>query len=840
VNGHNFGGQQYDQGKPITNTTELGNFKTGVPVSFDFSHNTASATAIFGKPKKDAPYDRGIEPSGRYVSQVKDASKVDTSNGIMSGTLTFKNPLVLNVDTWKKDLFNHYKKRGKSLSKALISDGYDGVVTIDHDSNPARSSTSEILDLTTFDEDKAIYQLNKNLALVHNLSLENLLHANKLGGIPVPSVAVVNKNHPMDAFGEITLIANKDNLGPQASAKNRFFNADIYSPRYPNVSYIGDQKAIENANSNLSETAKKIQEADDWSSRITAERLDRGLIKGLGDNLALQYQYLEGLGKAPALTYKPKTVIPKALQKYIKKDIDLRGVEFGRAALDEWNATHPNKPDVDFDISAAIRSEAAHNIEKARRELKLGKVIDTSALLGKVRSKIDQKEFNEWLTENYSNLIKDEKIFDGYTNSGNRKYLPHNLDTVVKLMTKSVRGGENFNYGVGSIRAHAAKQFKTIKSLQDAREDLISDKQMDELKDEINSDFESLTEALAPYRNEEAGYSNQSSEALADLASKGLRGFKEYYKDVPEDVMTEVYDFMNQLKNMPSHYFEGKIGRAVGINEFDGAIVPEGKGYEAAVSLLKERGITNIKRYDPRVDESRAKALGSFNDLFFQKNGEKTKGSFDPATNTINLFKSADATTFLHESGHQFLELYHNMIEMGDATPVIKADFDKLLNWFGVKDHAEWSNMTLDQQRPYHEKFAKGFETYLSEGKAPTPELQGIFKSFAQWIKQVYSDVQGKLGIQLTDDVRGVMDRIINHGESQAMKSDTPEITSAREAIPSIESDRQFEIEHDDGSIDTGSASELMARADEEAAFAEQSDTATSAAISCFLKFGDL
>jgi hypothetical protein len=39
VNGHNFGSQQYDQGKPITNTTELGDFKTGVPVSFDFSHN---------------------------------------------------------------------------------------------------------------------------------------------------------------------------------------------------------------------------------------------------------------------------------------------------------------------------------------------------------------------------------------------------------------------------------------------------------------------------------------------------------------------------------------------------------------------------------------------------------------------------------------------------------------------------------------------------------------------------------------------------------------------------------------------------------------------------------
>ena len=80
----------------------------------------------------------------------------------------------------------------------------------------------------------------------------------------------------------------------------------------------------------------------------------------------------------------------------------------------------------------------------------------------------------------------------------------------------------------------------------------------------------------------------------------------------------------------------------------------------------------------------------------------------------------------------------------------------------------------------------------------------------------------------------------INQIHTNVNKNDTPEIISAREAIPSIESDRQFEIEHDDGTIDRGSASELMARADEEAAFAEQSDTATTAAISCFLKFGDL
>jgi len=84
------------------------------------------------------------------------------------------------------------------------------------------------------------------------------------------------------------------------------------------------------------------------------------------------------------------------------------------------------------------------------------------------------------------------------------------------------------------------------------------------------------------------------------------------------------------------------------------------------------------------------------------------------------------------------------------------------------------------------------------------------------------------------------MDRITHHGESEPMKSESPEITAAREASPSIPGDKVFEIKNDDGSFDTGSAAELMAHADIDAAFAEQADTATRSAITCFLKFGDL
>lgn len=132
---------------------KLGEFETGKPVTFNFIHNTESATKIFGKPKKDAPYDRGLEPSGRYISQVETLDGLHPLPGYVSGQVTFQNPLVVPLENWKKNLSAAFgNKRGKNLSKAILAAGYDGVVTVDG------KHTSEILDLTTFDEAKALYQ----------------------------------------------------------------------------------------------------------------------------------------------------------------------------------------------------------------------------------------------------------------------------------------------------------------------------------------------------------------------------------------------------------------------------------------------------------------------------------------------------------------------------------------------------------------------------------------------------------------------------------------------------------------------------------------------------------
>ncbi|MEY3882466.1 MAG: hypothetical protein RIQ94_3262 [Pseudomonadota bacterium] len=78
------------------------------------------------------------------------------------------------------------------------------------------------------------------------------------------------------------------------------------------------------------------------------------------------------------------------------------------------------------------------------------------------------------------------------------------------------------------------------------------------------------------------------------------------------------------------------------------------------------------------------------------------RGSFNPTNLTISLLKNADLSTFLHETGHFFLEVQFDIaarmtqeVEALGATPgqqAILDDTQALLNWFGVDSLDTWFN----------------------------------------------------------------------------------------------------------------------------------------------------
>jgi hypothetical protein len=126
---------------------------------------------------------------------------------------------------------------------------------------------------------------------------------------------------------------------------------------------------------------------------------------------------------------------------------------------------------------------------------------------------------------------------------------------------------------------------------------------------------------------------------------------------------------------------------------------------------------------------------------------------------TIGLLENADRSTFIHEAGHFFLETTMALGRRRDAPPELKADIDKLFKWWGVK-RSEWDSLSFEERRPYHEQFARGFERYLAEGRAPVPQLQSLFERMKAWLREVYQTLT-QLGVKLSDDVRGVMGRML-------------------------------------------------------------------------------
>jgi len=168
---------------------------------------------------------------------------------------------------------------------------------------------------------------------------------------------------------------------------------------------------------------------------------------------------------------------------------------------------------------------------------------------------------------------------------------------------------------------------------------------------------------------------------------------------------------------------------------------------------------------------------------------QQNRGAYSPATDTITLLKRADLSTFLHESGHFYLEAFDRLAADPSAPQDIRDDFDAILKWFAIpggsaqERAANWRGMSLEQKRASHEKWAQGYEAYLFTGKAPSIKLQAIFQRFRAWMISVYKSALN-IGVKPTPAIRSVMDRML------ATADEIAEAEQARSMLP-LFSDRE-------------------------------------------------
>ena len=204
--------------------------------------------------------------------------------------------------------------------------------------------------------------------------------------------------------------------------------------------------------------------------------------------------------------------------------------------------------------------------------------------------------------------------------------------------------------------------------------------------------------------------------------------------------------------------------------DYDGIIVDEGAdgGYGSAVV---NRGVAYVT-FEPNQVKN-VKNSGEFdinNPNMYKQSVNGMTEIMSDGERIISIFKTADRSTFLHEMGHVFFDDIQKLASMDNAPKQLVDDWNALKEWSGWVDGENVDNTKA------HEKFARGWESYLRSGEAPTKGLQRVFRQFSKWLTRIYRSVQ-RLGGEVPSDIKDIMARMIatqddieNYAHEQALE----------------------------------------------------------------------
>ena len=219
------------------------------------------------------------------------------------------------------------------------------------------------------------------------------------------------------------------------------------------------------------------------------------------------------------------------------------------------------------------------------------------------------------------------------------------------------------------------------------------------------------------------------------------------------NVKTDVYDALEKT-NIDGKQLYSFLSHALGNDEhFNLHNVKNAKKASEFLNSIGIKGIYYDGEQDGRCyvvfDDKAIKVIEKYNQSI---NGMTTINS--PTDRLIQIFKTADRSTFLHEMGHVFFDDIKNLAEMENAPEQLVTDWNKLKEW------SEWNDTDVADNTKAHERFARGWEAYLREGKAPTKGLQRVFRMFSKWLTRIYRAVT-RLGGLPPKEIQDIMARMI-------------------------------------------------------------------------------
>lgn len=518
----------------------------------------------------------------------------------------------------------------------------------------------------------------KDLIAIHNTTEEKLLKSLQLGGLPMPSIAIMKAENTRgnDDFGDISLVFDKSTVDPQASRYNKVYGGDAWTPTFPAIEYKVNEKVENKINKLYYDFARKYgydeakplyNLAQDLESELNKYNGEIGLIESYKDDTRLMNFYLmeSGKGKIQPIIKEIRTEMPEgvieqsqhfinALGKDVINELKTDNGESIMSHRKKWFEKYKDKLNEAY--AGYFVDDLGISIEEAREIISDTKMFDYVNMIndayrylhGKtvsVRTETDRtatdeaikkaagNDYLKWL----QNLLKgvEEKSgirnnVDSFTAMGNRRsfealHWETNLENIVKAMREESETGVSQLFSGLEIWGVSAKQYSSIADIKSDSQRLINldEEEYSKIKKGFGERLSEIAESIMD-KTESNKFTaiDNAFEVIAEAVrySKTKSGLLNYLRQYPQLTVTDfavddIISLVTDISNMPTEYFEAKPQRAVYFNEVYNAVIPDNSS-ETLKNALANAGI-NYSEYKAGDNDSRAEVLNSMDSIKF-------------------------------------------------------------------------------------------------------------------------------------------------------------------------------------------------------------------------------
>ena len=432
----------------------------------------------------------------------------------------------------------------------------------------------------SFSENNVKFSMNvpveetKDLVAVHNVDERALERSLELGGLPMPSIAVIKAEQGHSKYGPISLVFGKDTIDPQRNSENKVYGGDGYTPTAPQIDYkIDTEKARQ--------VERKIQLLSD---KVAGGIFGRGsLLRGhnVEETTDMDTRTLAALlsnddtARAAYLADQGKTLEPVKMEKVwsrygnetVQKVIDKVGVQ----KLAETEVAFQTTGVVPDGVEDAVRSVLRDHYRKTtdgmlqrqaarkgwdadtiaqKREERINRSmennvtwftihdlidsawnmyqdggetkgeVDRMATSDKLRESVNDADVEKWLEGQLDGVLGEKGIYNGkerYKANGDRKsfeslHYPVTLENIVRVMKENPeRGGDMWGVTPAGLQSVSTPEYSSIAELKQDSGRLGSE-ESESYKAKIESVDGQISDAISRIRKETKAHADNEFE----------------------------------------------------------------------------------------------------------------------------------------------------------------------------------------------------------------------------------------------------------------------------------------------------------------------------------------